>query len=258
MSATLATIRRPFSAAFALMLPPRCPACGDVVEGDDRFCGACWGRLHFLGPPWCNACGEPFAGAALPGARCHRCATSSPAFDAARAALAYADPVKQVVLGLKHGDQTHLARAMAAQMLRVGTGWLGPDAVIVPVPLHRARLWRRGYNQAALIARALARKSGAVLAVDALVRTRATPPSGGMGREARYANVAGAFRVARAAAITGRAVVLVDDVLTSGATGHACAAALKASGAARVNLLTFARVVWPGARPHEADTPGDA
>ncbi len=242
---------RPFVAAFALMLPPRCPGCGGVVDADDRFCGECWGKLRFLTPPWCRCCGEPFAEAAGHGARCRRCTQTPPSFDAARAALAYADPVKPVVLSLKHGDGTHLARVMAVQMLRVGTGWFGADAVIVPVPLHRWRLWKRGYNQAALIGGAIARRTGAAFAVDALVRTRNTASSGTMGREARYANIAGAFRVARPRAVEGQAVVLVDDVLTSGATGEACAAALKAAGAKAVNLLTFARVVWDGARPQD-------
>ncbi len=240
-------VARPLTAAFALMLPPRCPGCGQVVEGDDRFCAECWGKLRFLTPPWCRCCGEPFAEAVGHGARCRRCATTPPSFDAARAALAYADPVRHVVLALKHGDGTHLARVMAVQMLRVGQGWFGADALIVPVPLHRWRLWKRGYNQAALIGAALARRTGAAFTVDALRRTRRTTASGAMGREARYANVAGAFRVARR--VAGKRVVLVDDVLTSGATGEACAAALKAAGATSVNLLTFARVVWDGARP---------
>jgi ComF family protein len=243
----LATFVRPFAAAFALMLPPRCPGCGEVVEADDRFCGKCWGQLRFLTPPWCRCCGEPFGEPTGAGERCGRCATSPPSFDAARAALAYADPVRQVVLNLKHGDGTHLARVMAIQMLRVGQGWFGPDSMVVPVPLHRWRMWKRGYNQAALIGAALAKRTGTPLAVDALRRTRATTSSGAMGREARYANVAGAFHVARL--VAGRRVVLVDDVLTSGATGEACAAALKSAGAASVNLLTFARVVWDGARP---------
>ena len=246
----LTAAARPFAAAFALMLPPRCPGCGEVVSADDQFCGPCWGALRFLTPPWCRCCGEPFAEAIGHAARCRRCAAAPPSFDAARAAFAYADPVKQVVLSLKHGDGTHLARMMAARMVRAGAGWLGADALLVPVPLHRWRLWKRGYNQAALIARALARRTATPLSVDALVRTRATPASGALGREARYANVAGAFRVARP--VEGRRIVLVDDVLTSGATGEACAAALKAAGAKTVNLLTFARVVWDGARPHDA------
>ena len=244
----LVAAARPLAAAFALMLPPRCPGCGEVVEADDRFCGGCWGQLRFLTPPWCRCCGEPFGEAVGHGARCRRCTATPPSFDAARAALAYADPVKQVVLTLKHGDGTHLARVMAVQMLRVGAGWFGPDALIVPVPLHRWRLWKRGYNQSALIGAALARRTRTPFAVDALRRTRATTASGAMGREARYANVAGVFRVARP--ISGMRIVLVDDVLTSGATGEACAAALKSAGAASVNLLTFARVVWDGARPH--------
>lgn len=246
----LARAARGAAAAFALMLPPRCPGCGDIVQADDSFCSRCWGELRFLGAPWCRVCGEPFHELPHPGARCRRCVAEPPAYDAARAALAYADPVKRIVLQLKHGDGTHLARVMATQMARVGAGWFGPDALIVPVPLHRWRLWERGYNQAALIGRALAGRTGAAFSVDALVRTRSTAASGGMGRAERFANVAGAFRVARP--VADRAVLLVDDVLTTGATAHACATALKAAGAKGVNLLTFARVVWAGARPHDA------
>jgi ComF family protein len=154
-----------------------------------------------------------------------------------------------VVLGLKHSDREYLAGAMARHLMLVGGEWLGDGALVVPVPLHRWRLWRRGYNQAALLAQAVAKLGGAELAVDALERVKPTPPSRGMNRSQRAANVRGAFRVrpGAKALLKGRAVLLVDDVLTTGATADACARVLLRGVAASVNLLTWARVVRPSA-----------
>lgn len=237
-------------ALLSLVLPPRCAGCAAIVATADSFCGTCFAALAFITPPMCAVCGDPFDADAGDGARCHRCRQRRPAFTAARAAFAYADPAKAVVLALKHGDKTEQARLMARQMARAGSGWFGADAVLVPVPLHRWRLWRRGFNQAALIARNLARRTGTPVSLDALERIRSTASSGAMGRAERFANVDGAFVCGRADAVAGRAVVLVDDVLTTGATAEACALALFDAGATTVRLLTFARVVRSGAAPH--------
>ena len=227
--------------ALSLVLPPRCPGCGTVVAADATFCASCWSELTFITEPMCPRCGEPSpVDTAGP---CFACNKRPPRYTAARAAIAYDDGARRIVLGLKHADAPHLARAMAAQMARAGSAWLGPGSLIVPVPLHRWRLWRRGYNQAALIARVLARRTGAKLDLDALTRTRATASSGGLGRAERFDNVAAAFVPRRGARLAGRDIVLVDDVLTSGATADACADALVAAGAATVRVLTFARVV---------------
>ncbi len=144
---------------------------------------------------------------------------------------------------MKHGDRQHLARVMAPHMMRVAGSMLAPQSVLVPVPLHRWRLWRRGFNQAAVLAQELARLSGAQLDIDALVRVKATRPSAGMGRKARADNVRGAFRVADRRRVKDRDIVLVDDVLTTGATVDACARHLRRAGASSVHVLTFARVV---------------
>lgn len=235
---------------FDLVLPPRCPGCRAIVDRDDRFCTECFAALRFLGPPWCATCGETFTIDVGRDARCWRCVREPLAFSGARAAFAYADPVRAAVLRLKHGDETALARMMGAQIARVGGGWCA-GALLVPVPLHRARLWRRGYNQAALIAAALARRVGAEVSLDALARRRATVSTAGLGRAGRFAAMAGAFALRRQALVSGRAVVLVDDVLTTGATADACARVLLDGGAADVRVLTFARVVGEGARPQE-------
>lgn len=225
------------------MLPPRCPACGVIVDGDGRFCAGCWSGLGFLGPPRCDQCGDPFSHDRGPGALCGLCLAEPPPWRHARAALRYDGAARAALLRFKLADREHLAAMMVPHMLRAGAGLLAPGVVLVPVPLHRWRLWRRGFNQAALLARGLARASGAALAVDALERVRATRPSVGLGVAARAKNVRGAFRVRDKALIAGRPVVLVDDVLTSGATASACARTLLRGGAATVDVLTFARVL---------------
>jgi ComF family protein len=226
-----------------LLLPPRCPACRQIVENNGRFCLACWTGLTFITDPVCAACGAPFDIDRGPGARCGACLATPPRFGAARAALAYAGTARTVLLGFKHGDRQHLVDIMAPQLVRAGRGWFGPDTVLVPVPLHRRRLWQRGFNQAALLARGVARRTGTSLAVDALVRVKPTRSSRGLGRRARADNVRGAFRVARPDRIKGKEIIIIDDVLTTGATAEACTRMLLRSGAREVRVLTWTRVV---------------
>jgi len=238
---------RTLGALFDLLLPPRCPACRTIVRDDGSFCAPCWATLRFITAPVCARCGVPFEVDHGPGTTCGACLKDPPRFEAARAALVYHGAARRVLLGFKHGDRDHLVRLMAPQMVRVARDWLGPEAVLVPVPLHRWRLWRRGYNQAALLARAVGRASATPLAVDALIRRRATAMSTGMTRGQRAKNVRGAFQVPHPAQIAGRRVILVDDVLTTGATVAACTRVLLRAGASRVDVLTWARVVREGA-----------
>jgi len=226
-----------------LVLPPRCPACRVIVAGDARFCLDCWQQLQFITAPVCARCGAPFDHDRGPGAECGGCLAAPPRFASARAALVYGGPARAVLLALKHGDRQHLARVMAPHMARAGAAMMTPDSLLVPVPLHWWRLWLRGFNQAALLAQALARSSGAELAIDAIERAKPTPTSAGMGRKARAANVRGAFRVRNRNRVSGRRVILIDDVLTTGATAEACARVLRRAGAREVHVLTFARVV---------------
>ncbi|HEX8379695.1 MAG TPA: ComF family protein [Allosphingosinicella sp.] len=225
-------------------LPPRCPGCGSITSDPHHFCLDCWNALLFLGEPCCARCGLPFAFGAGESAQCGRCLAEPPPFDRLRAAVAYGEVSRQVALKLKYSGRLGLAETLAHFMLRhVEEG--ERDALLVPVPLHRWRIWRRGYNQAALIASALGRRSGLEVELGLLSRTRATPPLKGLGRRERALAVRGAFRVPAAARprVSGRHLLLVDDVYTSGATASACASALKRAGAASVGILCWARVV---------------
>lgn len=233
-----------YAAALDFVLPPRCPGCGLVVDGDHRFCVACWQTLEFLGPPACAACAAPLTHGDGGIAYCETCLAAPPAFDRALAAVAYGDVARIVALRLKYGGRPGVARTMAAQMERLIHA-APADAILAAVPLHRWRLWSRGYNQALLVAEALAARSGRPCLPDALIRTRATPVLRGMGRSARARIVQDAFAVPRAREpiVRGRTVLLIDDVFTTGATGGACAAALKQAGAASVWLVCWSRVI---------------
>ena len=225
-----------------LALPPRCPGCGVVTREPHRFCAGCWSALRFIAPPWCAGCNVPFAYDRGEGALCGRCLDRPPRHSGVRAAVAYGDVARNVALRLKYAGRTGLARTMAGPMSRS----LPADAeLLVPVPLHRTRLWSRGFNQAALIAAAISRASGVPSAPLLLRRRRRTVVLRGLGAVERARAVAGAFELTPAAAarLPGRHVVLVDDVYTSGATADACARVLLRGGAARVTILCWARVL---------------
>ncbi|MDH7638413.1 ComF family protein [Sphingomonas oryzagri] len=243
MAALAATwMRSLWTTGLDFVLPPRCPGCGLIVDGDHRFCVDCWQALDFLGPPACARCAVPLPHDLGTDALCGACHADPPAFDRAAAAVAYGDVARTVALRLKYGGRPGVARTMAHHMARL-IGDLPADAVIVPVPLHRWRLWSRGYNQALLIARGLAERSGRECLPDTLIRTRATPALRGLGRKQRARTVSGAFAVTDRARLKGRAVLLIDDVYTSGATANACAKVLKREGASEVRLLCWARVL---------------
>ena len=233
---------QPLKLVADLALPPRCPGCGAVTGADHRFCARCWDSLTFLGPPWCASCQFPFDFDRGEGAQCGACLSELPPHDGVRAAVAYGSVARGVALKLKYGGRLSAAETMARAMVR-----LVPDdtALFVPVPLHRWRIWSRGFNQAALIADAMGKMRGVPVARDLLRRTRATPVLRGLGHKGRERAVWGAFALAPGAkdCLAGKTIVLVDDVHTSGATAGACARVLKRSGAAKVILLCWARVL---------------
>ncbi len=234
-----------------LVLPPTCMACQAVIVGRGGLCGACWPRLVFISRPFCERLGTPLpftpVGDAGPYLSSEALA-APPAFDRARAAVIFGDVSRDLVHGLKYGDRLDLARPMARLMAQAGRDVIAQTDLIVPVPLHAFRLWRRRFNQSALLARHLATASEKNWRTDALVRVRATPSQVSLSRLERHRNVSGAFAVPPAAEphVCGRRILLVDDVLTTGATLDACARALRRAGAAHVDALTFARVVEAG------------
>lgn len=234
----------PWRAAVNYALPPRCPGCGAVTADDHLFCAPCWTQLDFLAGPACATCGAPFEIDPGEGALCGACIADPPAIDGMRAVVAYGDIARRLALRLKNGRRPGIATTLARPMSRL-VHHDGDDWLVIPVPLHRWRLWRRGYNQAALIARALAKQTTLPIAVNLLRRIKPTPLLRNMGPRHRRKTVRGAFRVdeRQRDIIAGRSVLLIDDVYTTGATTNACARALKRAGAARVIVCCWARVV---------------
>jgi ComF family protein len=243
------TAARAVRALFDVLLPPRCAICGAEVDRQGLLCADCFRQTGFISEPFCTRCGVPFGSAALGGAEhlCPACRAEPPVFGRARAALRYDAQGRRLVLPLKHADRTELTAVLAPHMARAGAELLRDADVIVPVPLHRWRLFRRRYNQAALLAKALGRSAGRPCVVDALRRIRATASLGEKSAAERAAEVAQAFdvRPSRAQRIDQQKVLLIDDVMTSGATANACARALLAAGAASVDVLVAARVPDP-------------
>jgi ComF family protein len=228
--------------ALDFALPPRCAGCGTIVADVHSFCPDCWPKIEFLGEGGCKTCGMPLE--ATEAETCGVCLARPPRIARTRAAVAYGDLTRSLAIRLKYGRKVATARTMARYMAPLISS-ADCDAILVPVPLHRTRLWQRGFNQSALVARELARRLDLTAYPLVLRRHRRTPPLKGMSSLQRRKTVAGAFKVTDKAAVAGRAVILVDDVLTTGSTADACARALQRAGAARVELITWARVVRP-------------
>lgn len=236
-------MRNPARLLVDWLLPPRCPGCGTMTDTPDSFCATCFQAIDWLGDSGCRTCGTRLEGVPIDG-DCAACHAQPPRIARARAVVAYADPVRSPVLRLKHNRRIALARMMGRLAAPLVAPEAPADALLVPVPLHRRRLAARGFNQSLLIARAIARHRPLAIAPRALTRTKATPMLRGLTRRQRADTVRAAF-AADPAQVAARHIILIDDVITTGATADACAKALLKAGATRVDLVSFARVVRP-------------
>jgi ComF family protein len=240
------TARAVLRAALDLALPRLCAACRAPVEGQG-LCPQCWSKLSFISRPYCERLGIPFVYDPGPGILSMEAIADPPAYHRARAAVRFDEVSRALVHALKYGDRLDLTPMMGRWLANAGRELLADADALVPVPLHWRRRWARRFNQSAVLAAAVSAASGVPLAAGALKRMKATAQQVGLSRSERAANVAGAFRVPPdgKAAVVGRRLVLLDDVLTSGATVEGCARALLRAGAANVDVLVFARVADP-------------
>ena len=229
-----------------LIYPPRCPLCGTALAAQGGLCADCWAELEVPGEPACKSCQRPMSDIALAGSEdCAACIAEPPLHSGVTAASVYNDASRRLMLSFKHGGKISLAPLLA----KLIAARLPPDdsdpPLLIPVPLHRWRIWQRGYNQSALLARRLEKLGKGELLVDGLIRNKRTPSLGGLGREEREMALSNAIRAKQSAIakINGRDVILIDDVLTSGATSNACTQALLDAGAASVRIACFARVI---------------
>ena len=239
--------RHVLRALLDFALPPRCPACGQIVAEPHAFCLGCWQSLSWLGEPCCARCGLPFEyGSPGEDVECGACLADPPRFARLRSAVAYGDTARKVALKLKYGGRPSVAETLARFMARqIGRPERTDSALLVPVPLHRWRIWTRGYNQAGLIATALSKRTAIPTELDLLRRVRPTPPLKGLNLRERALAVRGAFEIRDGgrAKLEGKRVILVDDVFTSGATADACIRVLQRAGAASVEMICWARVI---------------
>ncbi len=234
-------------AAIDTLYPPTCLACRGATESHGALCPRCWRAMRFIERPFCERLGTPFEQDLGDGLLSPQAMADPPVFARARAVARFEDgPARKLVHRLKYSDRAEIARPVARWMARAGADILADAELLAPVPLHPLRLWRRRFNQAAMLAREVARATGVPCDLGALLRVKATASQVGLTRTQRAENVQGAFRVADGATVRGRNVVLVDDVLTSGATANAASRALLRAGAKRVDVLVFARVVTGG------------
>ncbi len=236
---------RVFQRGIDFILPPRCALSGQVVSRPGEIIPEEWAKLEFISDPQCRICARPFEFKMDHEMECASCLKDKPEFAQARAALVYNDHSRNIILGFKHADQLHTLPTFMPWVIRAGAPLIEKADVIIPVPLHRWRLLKRRYNQAALMAQYISRQSGTPWGYDILIRKRATKMQGFMTSKERQQNVKGAFEVSlqQHPKIVGKNILLVDDVYTTGATVRECAKTLLSAGGAEVNVLSIAKVV---------------
>jgi ComF family protein len=230
-----------------VMTPPLCLACRASVTQGAALCLDCWRKLHFIEEPVCEAYGTPFAYDEGEGALSPAAVAAPPSWNKGRAAVAFDEASKHLVHLLKYQDTQEAGHAMARMMAGAGRSIAAESDILIPVPLHKRRLWQRRFNQAAILAMDIAKLAGKPCQADVLIREKATRQQVGLSANDRRKNVGRAFVVPpdKLGEVHGKTVLLIDDVRTTGATANACAVALKAAGAAKVHLLTFALVLEP-------------
>ncbi|MEQ8950641.1 ComF family protein [Parvibaculum sp.] len=240
--------RAGFARAADIALPPLCLGCGRGVSAHGALCGPCWSQVDFMERPWCAVTGIPFPYEAGEGAVSAAALMNPPSYARARAVMRYSDRSARLVHRFKYSDRMEAAPAFARWLLRIGADIAADADIVAPVPLHKRRLFSRRFNQSAELSRAFAGLSGLSNMPDLLVRVRATRPQVGLSGDQRRRNVAGAFRLGPGgeALVRNRHIVLIDDVMTTGATAESCARVLVAAGAREVSVLCLARVVPPG------------
>lgn len=231
----------PFSKALDALLPPRCLSCDKIVQEAHSLCADCWLQAHFITRPFCKICGLPFDFEAPDQAMCLDCARHRPPFVAARSVFPYDDFSKKLIIALKHHDRSDFVPALAKWMIRSAPDLIEQSEMIVPVPLHWQRLLKRRFNQSALLAKEIAHQTNLEFNPQSLKRIRHTPPQGHLSRMARQKNLHNAFQADQG--VEGKRILLIDDVLTTGATALNCTQTLKKAGALEVRLLTVARVL---------------
>jgi len=230
--------------AVDFILPPLCLMCDEPVGGMATLCPECWKQIQFIAPPFCACCGASFEIPVSEGTLCGACLNEAPHFESARAAMLYDDASRKLILGFKHNDRTYAAKALAVWMHRAGSEFLESIDALVPVPLHRWRLFHRRYNQSALLAQHIGEMAHKPVLPDALKRVRDTPPQGHLKRKERQENVKGAFAInsRHIDNVKDKTLVLIDDVMTTGATVNECSRVLLKAGAKQVYVLTLSRV----------------
>lgn len=236
-----AYISKSLTGLIDLILPPQSLLTGDLLDG--KIEGDLWGNITFLDEPCCYACGLPFEYDVGPESLCGDCSTKHPAYNRARAAFIYDDNSRKLVLSFKHGGRTEGLYMFIQHMRRAGRSFWTDADYIIPVPLHSSRLIKRRFNQSALLAKSIAKHVGVEFAADILFRTRATESQGGKSPKGRARNVRGAFAVKAQQRIKDKHIVLIDDVMTTGATLQSCARTLKRAGASHIDVVTLARTI---------------